>query len=289
MPSKPKSPHKKKKPAAPPSKNEDNLSPHSAEKAFHKLRPALDALARSAIRQPNFNLQEGALVSLSVHGLLDKPEVRSVVDILASTGKVDKDLVTGLADMARAAWFVRHKLDLAEAVHSDASLPVKLVGDAVETRRRMLKVLDYHLDEDPAAQRMLASIRAGHGHMDLASDLIALADMYTAHKATLSIDKKGYRAADVGHARKLADDILSTLGGPGTPESRRWRDYQARAFTLLERHHEEAIRLGRFLFWYDGGEDLFPSLFAAVRSRPAKKAAPAAEVGSPAETPETEP
>jgi hypothetical protein len=84
-------------------------------------------------------------------------------------------------------------------------------------------------------------------------------------------------------ARKLAGDILSALGGPGTAESLRWRNYQARAFTLLEKHHQEAIRVGRFLFWYEGGEELFPTLFSAVRARPGKRRTPEAK---PAPAPE---
>ena len=217
-----------------------------------------------------------------MHGLHHTPERRAALEALAKTGTVSLDLVDGLATAARAAWFVRHKLYLAEAVHSDASLPAQLVSDAFETRRRMLKVLDYHLDADANAQRLLTSIRPGSGYMDLANDLIALADMYQHHEAAISGDTKSYRAGDVKSARKLADDILSSLGGPETPESRRWRNYQARAFVLLEKHHEEAIRVGRFLLWYEGGEDLFPTLFSAVRARPAKKAAPEGEPAAPA-------
>lgn len=263
-----------KKPAAP-KPEPDHLSPHSTEAAFDGVKAQLDALPQAAIRQPNFNLQEGALVALAAHGLLATPARRSTLEALAKAGAVDLDLVVNLATVARAAWFVRHKLDLAEATHTDASLPAQLVADALDTRRRMLKVLDYHLDTDVHAQRLLTSIRAGSGHMDLANDLIALADMYATHAQAISGDTKSYRSGDRTLARKLADGILSTLGGPATPEAQRWRNYQARAFTLLEKHHQEAIRVGRFLLWYEGGEDLFPTLFSAVRARPAKR--PSAE------------
>jgi len=277
-----------KKPSAPQPEKE-TLSEHSTRSAFEAVKSQLDALPHSALRQPNFNLQEGALVSISVYGLLHTPERRAPLEALAKTAAVSLDLVGGLATVARAAWFVRHKLDLAEAVHSDASLPAHLVSNAFETRKRMLKVLDYHLDADANAQRLLTSIRAGSGHMDLANDLIALADMYEQHDGALAGDTKSYRAGDVKSARKLADDILAALGGPETPESRSWRNYQARAFVLLEKHHEEAIRVGRFLLWYEGGEELFPTLFSAVRARPAKRAAPASEPAAPAPEGEAKP
>ena len=134
--------------------------------------------------------------------------------------------------------------------------PYEGAPSALETRRRMLKVLDYHMDEGAHAQRLLTSIRAGSGHMDLANDLIALADMYTTHEQTISGDTKSYRSGDRTLARKLADGNIFTLGGPATPEAQRWRNYQARAFTLLEKHHQETIRVGRFLLWYEGGEEL---------------------------------
>ncbi|MBK9260382.1 MAG: hypothetical protein IPM54_11170 [Polyangiaceae bacterium] len=266
-----------KKPAVP----EPQLSPHSTEAAFLALKPALDALPQSALRQPNFNLQQGALVALAAHGLLDKPEKQAILEALGKAGVVNVELVANLAMVARAAWFVRHKLDLAEAVHSDAALPAQLVTDALETRKRMLKVLEYHLDADAQAQGLLAGIRAGSGHVDLANDLIALADMYEDHENEIRSDKKNYRVADTANARKLADDIIGTLGGSTTPQTQEWRNYQARVFTLLEKHHEEAIRVGRFLYWYEGGDELFPTMFSAVRSRPAKKEVEGEEVATP--------
>ncbi|HRI68154.1 MAG TPA: hypothetical protein PK156_28185 [Polyangium sp.] len=267
---------------------EPKLSPHSTEVAFNHVRADLDALSRTEIRQPNFNLQEGALVALAAHGLLDTPETRTVVDALANAGVVNSKLISNLATIAHAAWFVRHKLDLAEAVHSDAALPAQLVSDAMELRKRMLKVLDYHLDADAQAQSLLAGIRAGSGHLDLANDLIALADMYEDHAPVIRNDKKGYRAPDMANARQTADSIIATLGGATTPETQQWRNYQARAFTLLEKHHDEAIRVGRFVFWYEGGEELFPTMFSAVRSRPAKKD-PEGTHGAPAPDAEATP
>jgi len=136
--------------------HEPQLSPHSTEAAFDTIKSDLDALARTEIRQPNFNLQEGALVALAAHSLLDTPETRVIVEALAKAGTVNLKLVADLAMVAHASWFVRHKLDLADAVHSDAALPMQLVTDAIDTRKRMLKVLDYHLDADAQAQSLLA-------------------------------------------------------------------------------------------------------------------------------------
>jgi len=111
--------------------------------------------------------------------------------------------------------------------------------------------------------------------------------MYEEFEEVIRIDKKGYRSSDTTNARKIADSIIATLGGATTPETQQWRNYQARVFTLLDKHHQEAIRVGRFLFWYEGGEELFPTMFSAVRSRPTRKDAEGADGATAGEsTPE---
>ena len=260
------------------------LSPQSAEETFKLLQPRLDALPRAEAKQPNFNLQEGALVVLGADVLLRKPQTRAMIEALATAGAVDLALIDDLGAVARAAWYVRHRLSFAEALHSDASLPVKLVNEVMETRKRMLKTLAYQLEDDPEAQRMLTTIREGSGYLDAANDLLALADMYERHEAQIEGDSKNYRASDLRSARDLADKVLAAFGGPSTSEAQRWRNYQARVFTLLDRHHEEAIRVGRFLLHYEGGDELFPTMFSAVRSRPARKA-PESEPAAPPAAP----
>jgi hypothetical protein len=174
----------------------------------------------------------------------------------------------------------------AGATHTEASLPVSLVEAAFTVRGRMLKALEYNLEGDEDATRRLAGIRAGAGHLDLANDLQALAAMYREFKAEVEHDRKNYRKGDRAEAQKLAEQILRLLGAITAPEQALWRSYQARAFTLLLQHHEEARRVGRFLYHYKDGERLFPTLFSAVRAAPApQKGAPEAPVAAPGEAP----
>ena len=101
---------------------------------------------------------------------------------------------------------------------------------------------------------------------------------------------KDYRKTDEADARRLADKILRLLGAVTTPDQTLWKNNQARAFTLLLTHYEEARRVGRFLFYYEDGDKLFPSLFSAGRTAPGPRAEkPSAEPAAPAapaETPE---
>jgi len=118
-------------------------------------------------------------------------------------------------------------------------------------RRRMLKTLDYNLDEDPDDIARLAGIHIGAGHLDMANDLLACADYYRERTSDIDHDKKNYRKTDEADARRLADKILRLLGAVTTPDQTLWKSYQARSFTLLLTHDEEARRVGRFLSYYE--------------------------------------
>jgi hypothetical protein len=161
-----------------------------------------------------------------------------------------------------------------------------MLEEAMKLRRRMLKTLDYHLEDDAEAVTRLTAIRAGAGHLDLANDLLAVADFYRERKADIAGDSRSYRKTDETDARRLADRILRLLGAVTTADQTQWKAYQARAFTLLLTHHEEARRVGRFLFHYEEGEKMFPSLFSAVRAAPGPRAEKApAEPEAPAKEP----
>ena len=255
-----------------------------AEECFQRTRPAIEALAANDAKTPTIDVQEAAVVVLGIESLLRVPETKVKIAALVKLGLVDGKLLDALPDVARAAWFSRYRLLQVSATHSEAALPMTLVEKAFALRRRMLKTLDYHLDEDAEAVLRLNAIRLGSGHLDLANDLLATADFYRERKSDIEHDQRNYRKTDEADARRLADKILRLLGAVTTPEQTLWKNNQARAFTLLLSHYEEARRAGRFLFYYEEGERLFPSLFSAVRSAPAPRAEkPAAEPPAPAE------
>lgn len=215
--------------------------------------------------------------------MLREPAIKPKIAALAKSNLLNLALLEALPDLARAAWFSRYRLLQVGATHSEAALPVSLVTDALKIRRRMLKTLDYNLDEDPDAIARLTAIHLGTGHLDLANDLLACADFYRERKDAIDHDKKNYRKTDEADARRLADKILRLLGAVTTTDQTLWKSYQARAFTLSLTHYEEARRAGRFLFYYEDGDKLFPSLFSAVRTAPGPRAEkPSAEPAAPA-------
>jgi hypothetical protein len=247
----------------------------SAEACFERLRPAFETVATEQIRQPNIDLQQAAVVALRIDERLRKPSDRARIEAMAAAGKgghavINLALIDGLADVAIASWYVRSRVLLAGATHTEAQLPVALIEQATPLRARMLKAIDYNLDHLPGLMAELVIVRSGTGYQDLANDLVWAASAYRKHGGALAIDQKNYRPDDGPLADKTAGEILRLLGKGATAEHARWKDMQARAFTLLSRHYDEAIRVGRFLHFYDEGEAKFPTLASATRSAQAR-------------------
>jgi hypothetical protein len=184
---------------------------------------------------------------------------------------VDLAKIEALEDRALAAWFARHKLLLAAATSSKAVVPLALVQEGATIRQRQLQVLEYHLGGDAEAMALLVAIRAGVGHLDLANDLTVLSELYRRYRKELQGDTRNYRAEDAKRGREVAQEILEHLSRTSTSEEKRWRDQQARAYTLLFDSHEEAIRVGRFLSRAPGAELLYPTFVAALRTPPRTK------------------
>lgn len=260
------------KPTKPRTKPEPKpVAAPSAEDCYLRLQAEIDAVPLTDARPVSLDVQQAAMVGLGVHDILQRPEHRDAVQALTKLEIIDGTLVLGLADIARAAWYTRYKVLMTGAVTSEAALPVTLLDPALALRARMRKTLEYQLDDDASVQPLLAQLRLGAGHLDLANDLLGYADMYGQFTALLLRDGKNYRPTDEAEARKLSGEITRALGVGTTPEQTAWRTSQARAFFLLRKHYEEAVRLGRFLYHYEDGESLFPSLFAAVRAAPTRE------------------
>ncbi|WP_437714609.1 hypothetical protein WMF45_50360 [Sorangium sp. So ce448] len=259
---KPKNPNKSGTPAV------ESTQLHTAEAAFQRLQSDLDAIPLAGLEVPRLDLQAAAVQAIGVAEALAAPKLRQRIAAIAATGALDATLIDRLEGVAWATWFARYKFLLTSATHSGAALPATLVERAYETRARMLKTLEYHLDGDAEAVAQLAHLRAGSGHLDLANDLSGAAEMYRKHREAIQDDKRNFRDEDEQDAATLAAQILRLLGATTTPEQTLWKGYQARAAKLLFRHYDEAVRVGRFLFYYDDPEGRFPNLYTATRATP---------------------
>ena len=145
------------------------------------------------------------------------------------------------AEAASVAYMATH------SVESDARVPLSLANAASKLRARMHSLIDYHLGHQEVVARELAAIRAGQGHADLASDLVALAALVEANVTEVKDDRRNYTSTDVAEARRLAAEIQTARVGGQRPGTRNAARAWAAAFHALREAHDELLAAGRFL------------------------------------------
>lgn len=233
--------------------------------ALKRVRPRLLTLKPAEINPLTLNLRMAASEVLGVVDRIAARRLRPRLEALARIEEFDLAHLDALPDLARAAYYVRHRLEQDDAVVSEGMLPLALVTRGQELRVRMLKVLGFFFDEDPAVGPRIAYIRKGSGYSDLADDLVALSELYRAHRKVLAGTLRHYRASDEKEAANTAAEIIRRLGGEAEG-SAELLDLARRAGVLLLRAYDEVAAAARFLCRGEPEvETLFPSLFAIGR------------------------
>jgi hypothetical protein len=237
----------------------ETLDVGAAEQAYSQLLPELQALEEHTLQPVRVELQLTAAIAYSVG-------VQGSVFDLA--------LLDRLPFVALAAWHVRRKQVEALNAASTARVPEDTLKESQATRARMLRVLSYYFDEHPEYNKRISAIRAGTGYLDLANDLLSLADFYEIAevKTLVSRDPLHYRADDPTYARQLAQQLFQCLGLTAEGDAARWTDLAQRAWTLLLRHYNALRAAGQLVFRNEEDVEVsYPSLIAAVRA-PATRA-----------------
>jgi hypothetical protein len=256
------------------------LDEASGAAALERLRPQLAALAGDRLGPARFNVRLAAAAGLGLCQLVAEQNLRPSLAALAQVKLFDLAHLDGLADLSRALWYVRHRLDQQTALRSRATLPAPLVAAATELRSRMLRVLTFRFDDQPPVAARLDYIRSGTGYQDLADDLFQLAGLYAEHRAGLAGTPAPYDPQDQAHAAKQADQILTHLGlspeldksGQRTAvDSASWIDLQRRAALLLGRAYDEVATAARFICRQDEAlVGRLAPLASIARSRPSR-------------------
>ncbi len=249
---KPSIPVNKKKPA--PTKP---AAPPKAAAAFDRILPEIEALSPDRLISIKIDIPRAVSQVLGVlPGLLAlRP---AIVEHLRQH---DVAALDRLESYALAAWYAHLqwlssggaenalKPLLAEA----AALRENLLGDAEALARRGL------LDADAVAE-----IRAGHGHIDTANDLVALSALFGGSWSDIA-GKTAATEDEVKRAGEIGPQLLAALGvrehgkGPGPTEA---ADKRARAFALLAHAYDQTRRAVAYLRWNEGNaETVAPSLY----------------------------
>jgi hypothetical protein len=250
------------------------------EAAYERVATRAQALPGEQVQAFNADLQQVALVALRVSQTASEPRTRKRFTNLAKTGEYSDAPVDALAEEAMATWYARYR-----SIHAERATgvpPQELAGQGYKLRSRMLRVLEYNLEENEGVMKQVAIIRVGSGYLDLANDLTALAELYERNGSALTVDQRHYRKEDAAEARRVASALLTHLGGGTSAPPGGWQEMQARCWTLLNRTYREVRRGGLFLFPNEEGERRFPALLAATREIFAASSKPK---GSPEPTP----
>lgn len=242
----------------------DGMDPSKASLAFDEMLPLLDA--QTDMRRANTDINKAVVVAAAVGRMVKQAEIFAAFASLPAN-HFDIRHVERLESTSLANWHVLLALSNARALSSGARIPDTVVADAMGLKQTMVKVLDYYLGHLPDISKILADIRGGRGYVDLASDLVRLAELYEMYAATLAVDTVRYQASDRETAGRLAHAIHQVLGDGRHSDAEYWSDYLARAWSLLVITYDEVSAAGRWLFRHADGEDRFPSLYAVGRQR----------------------
>jgi hypothetical protein len=234
------------------------ITANVAETAFKETQAELDALDSSDLVATNVNIPMCVTIALGAEPLL-QPFVPQI------EGQLPHHLVHCVTDLRRyalAAWYAYL-----------ASVPLPRGEDAVKTllveagplREALLvaaEALAHRRLFDPAR---VAEIRAGHGHVDTANDLLALSSLFSGAWPMVA-NKTAIEEHEVQRAGAVGAELLVALGerevvGAKKPPAEA-QELRGRAFTLLVRAYNECRRAIAYLRWYEGDADVIaPSLF----------------------------
>ena len=241
-----------------------------AAAAFEALRGELEAAGNAEVPATRVDMQRAAAVAHGVARRDAQPARRAAFVRLAAGGFYDLATLERLPGLALAAWYARAQQLERRALGSRARVTEAIVVEARGLRSRMARVLGHWLDDRADVAALLAFVRQGAGHLDLANDLRALADLYDRADVApvIAHDGRHYRAGDPGDARRLAHALFTGQGLAPGRDAQHWTSLAHRAFSLLSRAYEAHRRSGVYIF--EASEDVartYPALVTAARAR----------------------
>jgi len=257
--------------------------PAEAAKAFAEVSPILSGMSSSGLLQITTDIPRAVAIAVGA-----VPHIANLRDQAAKLPGFDITNVDRLGVYALAAWYA-HLQGMPEAV---AGALAGLLEEGKPLRETMLLSAELLAHLDLFNKTAVQDIRADHGNLDTANDLVALSALF-ATAWTHVENKTPVTWEQVERAAQLGPEILVALGArdqPGakvsdgsTPPERR-----VRAYTLFVNAYGQCRRAVTYLRWAEGDADeIAPSLFAnRGRRKTTPEAEADAEVTEPAATPE---
>lgn len=247
-----------------------------SQDAFDRFLPQASALAAKDIlvcrADPSLvfhNVNQGAAALLAERGR-----------IASELPKVDVVRIGELPALALAVAFAASQVNRTQQTNEALA---KNLAQAHPLRRKLLASATALAEAGLLASGDVEKIRKGQGHIDAASDLVALAALF-AKSAKAIAGKSPVTAADVKRADALGTELLATLkpasakktgARPGADAA----DARDRLWTLLVQRHDEVRRAGAWIFGVPALDAKVPALLAH-KTAPKKKQATTTPVGA---------
>lgn len=245
-------------------------SPEEAAFAFARVGREMAELDGDKLAAINVDIPRAVVTALGALPALLALRPRIVAELpkfpIASLDK--------LHTYALAAWYA-HLLSLPPAPPENAHKG--LVDKAAALRSDLLVAAEALTHRNLLDSKHVAQIRSGKGHIDMASDLVALATLFTNNWADVT-GKTAVTLEEIERAAALGPELLIALGVREQAPERspsQIADQRRRAFTLLVRAYDDCRRAASYLRWSEGdAAKLAPSLFAKRSKTPKVASAP---------------
>jgi hypothetical protein len=251
--------------------------PPDARAAYLQIEKEFASVAEADFVTINIDIPQA--VSLALGTLEGLAPLRSA--IVEQLPKYPIDSFDKLGTYALAAWYA-HLLFINETAPKNAVK--ELMDEATPLRANLLRDAEAAAGRGLVPTRTVEEIRAGHGNIDTANDLVALSALFSDNWKGLQ-GKTAATTKEVARAGELGALLLVALGlreqtstGPIPAADRR-----VRAFTLFFRAYDETRRAVNYLRWHEGDADeLAPSLYKGRGGRATQTNEPAPQTGTDA-------
>lgn len=230
--------------------------------SFVQLRPRLDALAAEHVTRVDMDLGHCAAVGMDLVKRVQTPEFHDrLATLLVEPFRFES--IETLARASDALLYVKQRMQDADAQANRRPIPEELRSEANALKNRMLIAVQYQLGVGSNVLGRKNSMGTSRGSVDLASDILRLADVLSHRIETNPGGRTRVSKGDVRQGRVLARRILTAVG---MQASQQWRNLAARALTVFREAYED-VRSAAAVVSQDDLETTWPTLQAAVRTR----------------------
>jgi len=259
-----------KRPVLPPD------SSRNAAIAFERVKDEMAALHADELVRINVDIPRAVATALGALPAL----IALRPTIVKTLPTFPLEAIDKLETYALAAYYA-HIVSLSgdEADNEYAAL----VEEATALRRTLLVAAEALAHRGLLDSSAVARIRSGQGHLDLAGDLVALADSFRDAWPAVGT-KTAITRAEVDRAASLASLLMAAIGARSSKkrEPSIVKDQRRRAYTLLARAYDECRRAVSYLRWSHGDAGTIVPAFAGPRSKRKKRSASAQPPSRPA-------